>query len=610
MCKLSQIPEPHHSADAIATSLCYLRSYLNSSRFEGNKRKEEIYNSGIEHLDNQKFSEAIAKFNEAINIDPIDAEMHYGVGRACLGQGDLKAGENAAKKALELTENNHPDSQKLLDAIRHYGSGCTFLKNREWNRAIAKFQEATNQEPIFIEAHCGLGKAYLEAGDLEAAESTAEKALKLKNNYRPAQELLGDVTKKYRDNGKSYFIKKQYDQAIAKFQKAIEIDPKFKEAHLDLVKTYLKLGDLETAEREAKKVLRVDFNYEPASKLLVKIKEKHKEQGNEHQNRKAYAEAVKSYQQAISIDPKFKDAYNDLGMVYRKMEEYSNAISAYKQAIKIDESCHVAHTGLGIVYYEKSEYAEAVSSLKRAIAIKSDYQKAYYNLARTYFKMENLPDASETVLEATRLDVNDQGTLNLLKEIQDVYLEQGHDYFRISNLDAAELSAKKALKLNSNYQPAIDFLENIKQEYCKRGLTYLKKSEWKSAKKSVKKVLNIDQNYQPAYGLLKQVYYEEGVIHIKNSRYEKGINKLQKASEINPNCEKTHYYLGLAYFQLGRLKEAQLSIKNALSIQPNYPRACKLLSEINDVRNWLKLGGAKVRQFARWIVNRIGSKET
>ena len=62
----------------------------------------------------------------------------------------------------------------------------------------------------------------------------------------------------------------------------------------------------------------------------------------------------------------------------------------------------------------------------------------------------------------------------------------------------------------------------------------------------------------------------------------------------------------MGLLQLDRLKEAQLAIKNALSIQPNYPQACELLSEINDARNWLKLGGAKVRQLARWIVNRIG----
>ena len=144
MCSLQQIPEPHHSADAIATSLCYLRSYLSSSRFEGNTRKQENYNSGLAHLDNEKYSEAITDFNEAINIDPIDAEIHCGLGRACLGQGDLKVGENAAKKAIRLKENNYPDAQNLLKAIECYRSGCNSLNNSEWNMAIDKFQESIN----------------------------------------------------------------------------------------------------------------------------------------------------------------------------------------------------------------------------------------------------------------------------------------------------------------------------------------------------------------------------------------------------------------------------------------------------------------------------------
>ncbi|MDE0087346.1 MAG: crossover junction endodeoxyribonuclease RuvC [Candidatus Poribacteria bacterium] len=754
MCNnLSQIPEPHHSADAIAASLCYLRSYLNSSRFEGNKRKEENYNSGIEHLDNQKYDEAIAKFNEAINIDPIDAEMHYRVGRACLGQGDLNAGENAAKKAIKLTENNHPDSQKLLDAIKyyrsgriflnnrewdraidkfqeainrepifieahcglgrvhlaqgnldeaenaakkalgltennhpdsqklldaikhyrsgriflsnrewyrainkfqqsvnhesiftnahcelgrvhlaqgnsdaaesaakkalklmqnnhsdsqklldaikHYSSGCISLNNREWDRAIDKFQEAINREPIFIEAHCGLGRVHLAQGNLDAAESAAKEALKLKINYPLAQELLRDVKKEYRDKGRSSLRMRQYDQAIAEFQRAVEIDPKFKDAHLGLGKTYLKLGDIETAEKEAKEALEVDDTCEHANKLLEKIKEKYKEQGDEHQDRKAYAEAVKSYKRAISIDPKFKDAHNDLGMVYRKMEEYSNAISVYKQAIRIDESCHVTHTDLGIVYYEMGEYAEAVSSLKRAIAVKSDYQIAYYNLAQTYFKMENLPDASETVLEATRPDANDQDTLNLLKKIQDAHLEQGHDYLKQDDLAAAENEARKALQLDPNYEPVTSLLSSIKEKYYKRGLTSLEQNEWQSAEKFAEEALRIDPNYELASGLLRQAYFEQGRAHIENGGYVEGINILQKANEINPNCEKMHYYLGLAYFQLGKLKEAQLAIKK---IQPNYPQARELLSEIYHPRNWVKLGVANVRHFTRRIL--------
>ena len=686
ICNLSEIPEPHHSADAIATSLCYLRNYLNSSRFEGNKRKRERYEAGCDCLGQKWYEAAVDELKKAINIDPIYTDAHHELGRAYLAQSNLKAAENAAKKALGFTENNHLDSQKLLAAIGHYRSGCDSLSSSEWNMAINKFEESINLEPIFTEAHCELSRAYFEIGNLEAAKNAAEKALGLRDEYPPARKLLVDIKMKYYSNGKIYFNHEQYNQAIFEFQQAIEIDQNFKDAHLGLGKAYFKLEDLEAAERKVREALQIDSTYQPVVELLGEIKQKHKERGDDYRNRKAYAKAVKSYQQAIRIDDKYKKAYNNLGMVYRDMREYSKAINAYQQAISIDERYQVPYNNLGMVYHKIGEHAEAVNSLKCAIVINPDYQTAHHNLAFIYFEMGNLQDASKKVVEASRLDTNNQNTLRLLKDIQRAYSKQGRDYFRRGNLAAAEISAKEARTLDPNYQPAHKLLNKIKQtyyeqglvciensahteaisalqktveidpdfkeahyslgeiyftigdleaaekevgkvlridaqdelascllisikeEYYKRGLTALKQNEWKAAERFAKEVLRLDSNYEPANELLKQAYYEQGLADIKNDRYAKGINKLQKAKSIDPNCEKTRYYLGWAYFKLDRLKEAQLAIKNALSIQPNYPPARELLSEINDVRNWLKLGKAEVQRLARWIVNRIGSK--
>ena len=603
MCSnLQQIPEPHHSADAIATSLCYLRSYLNSSRFEGNKRKMERYKTGCDYIDKRQFDEAIDEFKETLYIDPIYTDAYVGKGRVHLAQNDLEAAENAARKALKLTENNHLDSQKLLDAIRKYRSGCSSLKNSEWNIAIDNFKESINQEPIFTEAYCGLSKAYLKAGNLEAARNAAEEALRLINDYQPAQKLLVDIKMRHYNNGKIYFNLEEYNQAISEFQMAVEIDQNFKGAHRFIGEVYLKLGNLEIAEKSVREALRIDSSYQLARELLEKIKHKYKEQGDGHQNRNAYSEAVKSYQQAIRIDDKYKNAYNSLGMVYRKMKEYSKAINAYQQAINIDERCYIVHTNLSYVYLEISEYTKAVSSLKLAITFKPDYQAAHYNLARTYLEMQNLPDASETVLEALRLDANDQATLKLLKIIQDAYLKRGHEYFKQDNLTAAEKEARDALRLDPNYEPVSSLLNSIKEKYYKRSLASLEQNEWKTAEKLAKEALRIDRDYELASGLLRQAYYEQGLAHINNSRYEKGINKLQKANDIDPNCERTHYYLGKAYYKLDKLKEAQLSIKEALSIQPNYLQAKALLSGINHPRNWLKLGVANVRHFTRRIL--------
>ena len=128
ICNLQKIPESHHSADAIAASLCYLRSYLNSSRFEGNKRKKERYKASCDHLDQKQYEAAIDELKEAISIDPAYIDAYYGLGRTYLAQSNLDVAENAANKALRLAENNHPDSQKLLDAIETVPLWLQFLE--------------------------------------------------------------------------------------------------------------------------------------------------------------------------------------------------------------------------------------------------------------------------------------------------------------------------------------------------------------------------------------------------------------------------------------------------------------------------------------------------
>ena len=424
--------------------------------------KRERYEAGCSHLDKKQYQTAIGIFKETINIDPVYTDAHCGLGRAYLVQNDVDRAETAARTSLKLAENNHPDSQKLLDAIKYYRSGCKLLNSSEWNVAIEKFQESVKLEPIFTEAHCELSRAYFEIGNLEAAKNAAEEALRLKYEYPPAQKLLVDIKKRYYYNGEIYFNREEYTHAIFEFQKAIEIDQGFKDVHRFVGEAYLKLGGLEKAEKSARDALDIDPNYKLAQELLEKIKRKYKEHGDDYRKKKAFTKALTFYQQAIRIDDKYKEAYHNLGILYRRMKEYDKAITAYQRVIDIDERSHVTYSDFSFVYREIGETARAVDLLNQAIEIKPGYQRAHYNLAETYFEVENLQDAGEKVLEALRLDANDQDTLKLKKNIQDAYLKQGRDYFRQGDPTAAENSAKKALTLDSNYQPAHKLLNEIK----------------------------------------------------------------------------------------------------------------------------------------------------
>ena len=337
-CTLKKALKTDHEADAIAVSLCYLRSHLNSARFEGNRRKKEHWNKGCAYLDQGQYKAAVAEFKEAINIDPIYADAHCGLGRAYLVQGDLEKAENAAKKALRFTKNNHPDSQKLLDAIKHYRSGCSAVDNKQFNEAITEFQESIVLAPLFIDAHCGLSRAHLGLSDLDIAKNLVEEALKFAGDHQFIQQLSG-VIRLYNS-----LNARQYNEVIDQLKQIINREPIFTEAHYRLGYAYFQNGALETAEQSANDTLELNINHQLARALLDDIKKAYVDKGYDALERLDLTEAEKYTNKAFHIDrdcqlahklsESIKQAYYKRGLNHLNNQQYDAAIAAFEANYK------------------------------------------------------------------------------------------------------------------------------------------------------------------------------------------------------------------------------------------------------------------------------------
>ena len=259
MCNLQQIPEPHHSADAIAASLCYLRSYLNSARFEGNKRKQERYEAGCDDLDNKRYEAAINKFKEAINIDPVYTEAHYGLGRAYLAQGNLEEAENAAKKSLSLTKNNHSDSQKLLNDIKemYYKRGIALIEHSKYVNGIDVLLKAYNLDMVDELVLMSLGDAYYLMEDYSNAASYYQKVTTINPNNKIA----------YIELGSTFYSMDAYREAVDPFQKARNLDPNCAKTCYYLARIHFKLGNWGEAKQTIEESLRIAPTYQAAIEL-------------------------------------------------------------------------------------------------------------------------------------------------------------------------------------------------------------------------------------------------------------------------------------------------------------------------------------------------------
>ncbi len=73
------------------------------------------------------------------------------------------------------------------------------------------------------------------------------------------------------EQGKFYFLNKQYDEAISEFQKALKLDPKNARVLYNLGVVHESRGDIEMAKTLYTKALEIDPKLSEAQKHLDKL---------------------------------------------------------------------------------------------------------------------------------------------------------------------------------------------------------------------------------------------------------------------------------------------------------------------------------------------------
>ena len=308
--------------------------------------KQAHYNRGITYLNDERYSEAITVFQNAITLDPDFTTAHYNL-------------------------------------------GLTYLKMETYSRAVDVLQKTITLDRSYKAAHHALALAYLGQQELGKARDAAREALKLDPNYQPARSLLEAIDPSFTppetqtdtppepeqpvnqqpaakprqethyELGIAYKDSKMSTEAIAEFQKAIDLDPNFTAAHTSLGEVYLEMGRLDDAENAANAALRIDANSQPARQLLDDIK----------QVRPPTPRQSTPTKSASTPPADTSDVKQDLerGMIFLNNRQYNQAAAAFKRVIKADANSVEAHYGLGQAYLEIGAFDDAKSATEEVL---------------------------------------------------------------------------------------------------------------------------------------------------------------------------------------------------------------------------------------------------
>ncbi len=196
--------------------------------------------------------------------------------------------------------------------------GNELVKQRDYEKAMERFDEALDYLPSYSPALDGKANLLLLMNDQKGASKIIEKAIEKNSDYAPY----------YLTRGKIYVLKEKYDEAIEDLNRAID------------------LGKGEYGD---------EFN----STVLVS-------KGAAYQRLEDYNNALNDYSKALILNPKNAEAYLYRGFLYYQQEDYQTAMGDFNQALEIDPENPFAYYNRGMIYLKLKQEDEACDDFHNA----------------------------------------------------------------------------------------------------------------------------------------------------------------------------------------------------------------------------------------------------
>jgi tetratricopeptide (TPR) repeat protein len=194
----------------------------------------------------------------------------------------------------------------------------SWRRSQAWADELSLWSDAVRKAPLMPRAHLYLGNAYK---DLARQVNPAHWA-EAEREYRLVAELdpQGDLGLRGLNNqGSVLFVLEDFDGAERAYRRALEMNPRFEDALVNLGNVYLQKsrGPVDEAARAA---------------LLD--------------------QALESYRQALEVRPNHPQGHSNVGVVYQEMGRFEEARDAYARALLIDPNDGQVLKNMGSLFAE------------------------------------------------------------------------------------------------------------------------------------------------------------------------------------------------------------------------------------------------------------------
>jgi serine/threonine protein kinase/Tfp pilus assembly protein PilF len=197
---------------------------------------------------------------------------------------------------------------------------------------------------------------------------------------------------KYYMEGREYVRKFFWDEALAAFEKAVEIDPEFASAYRFLSEVHLNIGNHEAHVVALQKAMDLSHRTTERERFVIEMDYAWRIERDDDKVLRALQEMAKKF-------PRDKRSYMNLGALYYNKDP-NKSIEAYSKALELDPNLGNAHLYIGYEYLGMGNFTKAVEHIKEYVALNPGEPNSLDSLGEVYFWMGRLDEALTSYKDA------------------------------------------------------------------------------------------------------------------------------------------------------------------------------------------------------------------
>ena len=367
-----------------------------------------------------------------------------------------------------------------------------------------------------------------------------------------------------------------YNEAVAAFQRVLQLNPQSAEAYCELGAVYRlkeKTDDSVDAYLRALELPAPSQTHGVAHLCLARI----------YHSQGRFVDAEQHGQHAVDLLPKNAESFFRLANTYAQRGKLALAQQAYQQALALDANLAPVYQGLGKVAFLQNRLAEAVQYYRKALTLAPYHAETHYNLALVYRRLGR--NAKEDTAKQNLAEAK-----NLMTSFQRVqtYNKQTNRYRRLllaqpTALEPRMKLAKVHIEMGNReeairtYQIATALHPKTLPLYHNLGGLYMQAGQLTEAIAAFQQVLQLDNTDADAYLHL-------GWLHARQRKFTDAQTYLQTAIKQDKTLAPAYYGLAEVYAQQDLFADAIAIYQRLTSVHPN------------DAKAWVRLGVLQLNQ--------------